>query len=74
MEDKVKNKMAEFIDIAYEKGYSKEATRIIGTIVLSETAVGLGYDEIKGLDCAIEHANKYDNERDCINALIEIIK
>ena len=43
MDEKIREKLIEFIDKAYDKGYSKEAARIIGTVVCSEKAEVLGY-------------------------------
>ena len=63
-----------FIELAKQKGYSKDAVEIIGTVVCSETAHNLGYSSVDGLKLAKEYCEKYDNERDCINALVEIIK
>ena len=63
-----------FIELAKQKGYSKDAVEIIGTVVCSETAHRLGYSSVDGLKLAKEYCEKYDNERDCINALVEIIK
>ncbi len=64
----------EFIKLAKEKKYTKNAVEIIGTIVCSEQALRLGYSEEEGMKLAKEYCEKYDNERDCINALIKIIK
>ena len=74
MDEKVRKKMIEVVDKAYDKGYSKESTRIIVTIVCSERAVELGYAPVDGLNLAIKNIEKYQNEKDCINSLIEIIK
>lgn len=70
----IKNEMSNLIDLALEQGYSKKAIEIIGVIVCSDTAVSLGYDPLESLRLAIECIKKYKNERDCINALIDIIK
>ena len=64
----------EFVSLAKRKKYSKRAVEIICTIVCSEVAWQLGYSEEQGLKLAKEYCEKYDDERDCINALIEIIK
>lgn len=74
MDEKIREKLIEFIDKAYDKGYSKEAARIIGTVVCSEKAEVLGYSTIDGLNLAIKYVEKYSNEKECINKLIEIIK
>ena len=63
-----------FIELAKRKGYSRDAVEIIGTVACSETANKLGYSSVDGLKLAKEYCEKYDNERDCINALLEIIK
>jgi hypothetical protein len=64
----------EFIGLAKKKNYTKQAVEIIGTIVCSETASSLGYSSVEGLKLAKKYCDKYDDERDCINALVEIIK
>ena len=65
-----KPKVEAIIKLAKEKGYSKEAVRIIGTTVCSTQAHALGYTSVEGLKIAKEYCEKYDNERDCINALL----
>ena len=56
------------------KKYSRTAAEIIGTICNSEQAYNLGYSFSEALKLATNYVEKYDNERDCINALIEVIK
>ena len=70
----IKKAMIKLIDTAKEKGYSKESVGIIGAIACSERAVELGYPTLEGLRIALEYVEKHNNEKDCINALIEIIK
>ena len=62
------------VKLAKEKDYTEEAVRIICTIVCSTQAHALGYTSVEGLKIAKEYCEKYDDERDCINALIELIK
>ena len=63
-----------FVKLAKEKGYTEEAARIICTVVCSEQAFELGYSSVDGLKLAKEYCDKYDNERDCINALLKKMK
>lgn len=56
------------------KNYSKESAEIICTICNSEQAYNLGFTFSRALTLAINCVEQYDNERECINALIEIIK
>lgn len=74
MNSTIRQAMIDLIDKAIEKGYSKESTQIIGTIACSSQAIELGYDSKAGLQLALEYVNKYDNEKECINALLEVIK
>ena len=70
----IKEAMIKLIDTAKEKEYSKESVHIIGAIACSEKAIELGYSPIESLNIALKYVQKYDNEKECINALIEIIK
>ena len=56
------------------KGYSRKSAEIICTICNSEQAHNLGYTFMESLQLALEYVNKYDNEKECINALLEVIK
>lgn len=70
----IREAMIGLIDRAKEKQYSKDSVEIIGAIVCSERAVELGYPPLEGLSLALKYVEKYNDEKDCINALIEIIK
>lgn len=72
--ENIRKAMEEMVDLAKSKNYSKEAARIIGTIVCSTAAKNCGYSTMEGLNLGIEQIKKYDDERDCINALIKLIK
>ena len=72
--EKIRKAMEEMVDLAKSKNYTREEVEIIGTIVCSTTAKICGYTPLEGLKLAKEYCEKYDNGRDCINALVEIIK
>ena len=71
--DEIRELMIDLIKTSKGKGYSRQAIEIIGAIACSERAVELGYTTNEGLSIAINLVKEHDNERDCINALIELI-
>lgn len=70
----IKNEMSNLINTALQKGYSKIAIEIIGTISCSDTTMSSGHNPLETLKLATEYVNKYDNEKDCICALIDVLK
>ena len=62
------------VSLMKSKGYTREAAEIICTICNSEQAYNLGYTFEQSLQLALEYVNKYNDEKECINALLEIIK
>ena len=64
----------EFVSLAKEKGYSRKAAEIICAICCSEQTYKLGYTDKEVFGLATKYCKMYDDERECINKLIEIIK